>query len=247
MRWEILTNNTTMLDLTKKLQTRDGQPIEIKFTDGRGEYPILGYVGDSKTPDSWTIDGKYMADSFTPSDLDLINAPEWHLPDPPEGYEWHRNDWTEEMLPEGWRPLLLGESVEVGDDVWLNKEYGWNTSANGSSIGRNPLHPFARTRRPLPPPKPKLREVQLCADDVLPGSVIRPVGWSGNQYVNFEAVVKNGIRMIASEWGEPIATYGYIPWQELEARWQINRSISLTGKWDAAAWEKCSKMEEVPA
>lgn len=157
-----------------------------------------------------------------------IRLKQWHLPDLPEGYEWHRNDWTEEMLSDGWRPLLLGESVEVGDDVWLNKEYGWNTSANGSSIGRNPLHPFARTRRPLPPPKPKLREVQLCADDVKAGDEFL-VG----RYRHTWSSIKDGY-----------VTYGSGGIYSFEEMMQMGHKIRSVGETE---WCKCSKMEEVPS
>lgn len=50
----------------------------------------------------------------------------WTLPPPPEGQQWHRTDWTEEMLPKGYRPLLLEEKDEIGDDhkrEWVEPEW----------------------------------------------------------------------------------------------------------------------------
>lgn len=74
----------------------------------------------------------------------------WSLPQPPAGHKWHRDDWTQDMLPEGWRPLVESERLEKGDEIWLKKEYGWHTSNSGSSEKRHNLHPLSRTRRPLP-------------------------------------------------------------------------------------------------
>ena len=75
-------------------------------------------------------------------------AQPWTLPAPPPGREWHRQDFTEEMLPDGWRPLLLGETgdYEISDDgvVWRKGEY--------PSIPCGPHQcTYYRTRRPLPP------------------------------------------------------------------------------------------------
>jgi hypothetical protein len=81
--------------------------------------------------------------------LSKLTTP-WTLPAPPPGRKWHREDWTQDMLPEGWRPLLELEKVEIGDEVWLNKEYKWHVSKNGSDMARNRHHPYSRTRRPLP-------------------------------------------------------------------------------------------------
>jgi hypothetical protein len=48
-----------MIDITKKYQTRDGDPVEFITDKGRGEYPIIGYIGDNDTVDVWTQDGKF--------------------------------------------------------------------------------------------------------------------------------------------------------------------------------------------
>ena len=77
--------------------------------------------------------------------------PEWKLPDPPEGAAWHRTDWTQDMLPEGWRPLLAVEHTTKGDDVSCDGKHWtrhiglhWKLSA-----GDEPNW-FQRTTRPLP-------------------------------------------------------------------------------------------------
>jgi hypothetical protein len=75
-------------------------------------------------------------------------APEWSLPAPPEGRQWHRTDWTREMLPEGYRPLMEGEAEHAGDELALDGE-GW-VSIDICGPFRCPAH-SVRTRRPLPP------------------------------------------------------------------------------------------------
>ena len=59
----------------------------------------------------------------------LPEEPEWTLGNSvngftlSEGQQWHRLDWTREMLPEGWRPHIDGEAIEEGDE-WLSHA-GW--------------------------------------------------------------------------------------------------------------------------
>ncbi len=81
-----------------------------------------------------------------------IRLKPWSLPPPPEGMQWHRDDWTEGMIEGGWRPHLLGE-VDNGDEecfscgVWVKAYYGSSapTTANDS---------HRRTKAPLPQPDP---------------------------------------------------------------------------------------------
>jgi hypothetical protein len=67
------------------------------------------------------------------------------------GSEPHRWDWTEDMLPEGWRPLLKGEVYKNGDEY---KHYSeWRVETNVSSYQTTDYcHYHTRTRRPLPTP-----------------------------------------------------------------------------------------------
>ena len=72
-----------------------------------------------------------------------------------DGEEWHRQDFTEEMLPDGWRPLLLGEPWAIGDQI--KESHRWRTAGESESDLLN-VATFAktsncRTRRPLPPTK----------------------------------------------------------------------------------------------
>ena len=78
--------------------------------------------------------------------------------------------------------------------------------------------------------KPK---VPLGRDDVPPGSVIKTMEVIQAQIlrINKEAVFILGSR------GTPYE----VTFEELQDGWQINRSIPMTGKWDANAWEACEK------
>ena len=62
------------LDLTKPVQTRDGQPVEIITTKGRyPEFPIVGYIGSSEYIELWALDG---SNRNVRGRADLVNVPE---------------------------------------------------------------------------------------------------------------------------------------------------------------------------
>ena len=87
----------------------------------------------------------------------------WSLPPPPEGRQWHKaEDWTEEMLPPGYRPVVVGEAVEneTSEDgkVW-NEDPCWDMPV--LSQCKN----LYRTTAPLPEPK----RVPLEPDDIKAG------------------------------------------------------------------------------
>ena len=87
----------------------------------------------------------------------------WTLPPPPEGQEWHRTDWTEDMLPEGWRPLLNDEAYLAGDEYFSEQTMDWRveTYSGCRPVRQGSTH--ARTRRPLPAPTVT---VHLDASDI---------------------------------------------------------------------------------
>jgi len=64
------------------------------------------------------------------------------------GEQWHRSDFTMEMLPEGYRPLLMGER-EMDEDEWrsLLSQKWKKTPDPGIIVGTTFL---LRTTRPLP-------------------------------------------------------------------------------------------------
>lgn len=80
-------------------------------------------------------------------------AEKWTLPAPPEGQQWHRTDWTQDMLEGGWRPLLKGEKMQSETDAYSKHGTSWNTvyglscySVDEYFTDRNPG--FVRTKRP---------------------------------------------------------------------------------------------------
>lgn len=68
-------NAMTKLDLSKDVQTKDGRPVTILTTKGRGNYPILGYVGDNTTLVLWQQDGRCGNAAAVGDHADLVNAP----------------------------------------------------------------------------------------------------------------------------------------------------------------------------
>lgn len=65
---------STVIDFTKPVQTKDGESVEIITTNGRGMYPVLGFIGDNDAPKSFTVDGVYYTgENFS---YDLENVPE---------------------------------------------------------------------------------------------------------------------------------------------------------------------------
>lgn len=63
----------TELDLNKPVHSLTGTPFTLLSASGRGEFSIIGYLGDDPTIRTWRPDGCY---THTPSDIDLLNVPE---------------------------------------------------------------------------------------------------------------------------------------------------------------------------
>jgi hypothetical protein len=130
-------------DHTKPFKTRGGQVVELVTDKGRGELKFVGYIADDKDISTWYADGGYLLSRA--SEYDLVNVKPLKLPDPPEGMQWHRDDWTEEMLPGIKRPLLLGETGTY--EILLNGVWKEGTALD---IPTPCDAPFMRTDRPLP-------------------------------------------------------------------------------------------------
>jgi hypothetical protein len=82
------------------------------------------------------------------------------------GEAWHRTDFTPDMLPEGWRPLLLGEYIVQGDAFY------WQTCWRFVKEDFMPAqtgHCLNRTRRPLPPPPPTFEHDGKVWNSHVPG------------------------------------------------------------------------------
>ena len=64
-----------------------------------------------------------------------------------EGESWHRPDFTPDMLPPGWRPLLTGENTRDVDQFRMSGSW---VAADNNQGPRNAGLPRNRTQRPLP-------------------------------------------------------------------------------------------------
>jgi hypothetical protein len=124
--------------------------------------PVIWVTGDERTPatvvhvlpDQSCEIRLESSTSVRVKEHCLEPAP-WKLPEPPEGHQWHRTDgWTQEMLPEGRRPMLHGE---IGPCEMLQRDGTWKpVKAYQEAEPCVPQHPHTRTRRPLPtPPVPQ--------------------------------------------------------------------------------------------
>ena len=63
------------LDLDKPVRTRSGLKVEFLTISGRGDFPLVGYVGEGDGVDTWRIDGSYWS-SGDGDEFDLVNVPE---------------------------------------------------------------------------------------------------------------------------------------------------------------------------
>jgi len=76
--------------------------------------------------------------------------PPFQLPTPPPGMEWHRTSgWTAEDLPQGWRPLVLNESIiKRTDEVKIIDKFELSDGSIPFAAGNWNINHY-RTRRPL--------------------------------------------------------------------------------------------------
>lgn len=111
----------------------DGKPIECCGVHGQ---TIWTRFGSTEIP-TWDFENiQYRP--FT-----------WKLPEPPAGKRWHRDDFQEEDLPEGFRPLMKGEVPLTGDE-WRS-DRGWlKQTPETDNTELASYHTKHRTRRPLP-------------------------------------------------------------------------------------------------
>lgn len=205
-----------------------------------------------------------------------IRLKPWSLPPPPDGMQWHRGDWTEEMLPEGYRPLLLEEEHQLLDEYSSPISFRWNVSESYGQPSR-PDHAHRRTKRPLPQPDPyaelkaahaagkviqcRINELDTWDDSspswynpphcyrIKPEQQKVPLGPSD---------VPPGTVLRKSEWlsawqsifgayDRGVSFNGALwEWNDIIDTHQINRSIPLTGKWNPEAWEPCYKLIDTP-
>lgn len=70
------------IDWSKPVETQDGRDVTILSTDGRGSFPVVGYIQLSQDLRTWSTGGGY---THQPCDIDLINVPE-----PPAPVYWSK-------------------------------------------------------------------------------------------------------------------------------------------------------------
>lgn len=63
------------LDLTKPVQTKEGQIVRIVCTDREGPYPVLGIVLETNKVVAWTLEGKGIPSSTLDTDLENSHEP----------------------------------------------------------------------------------------------------------------------------------------------------------------------------
>ena len=143
-----------------------------------------------------------------------------------DGQEWHRNDWTEDMLPEGWRPMTKGELMLKFQHEYSSNGKNWVVQA--SDVVCQPCHDsdFIRTRRPLPT---VAKLVPLGPEDVPPGSVFKRIEYANHaMWIAPIAVLTSCI-----EFHDSVKCY-QVSFAELQDRWLISRDGGKT-------WQKCQK------
>lgn len=62
-----------MIDISKPLMTRNGQSVEIITFNGRGAWPIVGYIGKQKKLSNWRKDGSFESWNNHKHPYDLMN------------------------------------------------------------------------------------------------------------------------------------------------------------------------------
>jgi len=176
----------------------------------------------------------------------------------PEGYEyWLRNRWSTdgnfvgETVPDknpevSCRVPLSTPWPEAVDpyaelkaahkegkalERWTSNVNGWLPCLSPAWLGNPDQYRIK--------PDPVL--IDLTPDDVPPGTVLRGAGEAKDYdggWCTITSCSRTGIRI----WRECDINPTETRWDTLRhAESQINRSIPLTGKWDATAWEPCHK------
>lgn len=70
-----LVEELSVVDLTKPVQTRDGHTVQLLTTEGRGKFPVIGYIGDSVRIIAWDKGGRMSTASVEEHPLDLVQTP----------------------------------------------------------------------------------------------------------------------------------------------------------------------------
>lgn len=229
-RWEIrIKPKSATFEAHGKTWTRH-RPSDPMPCDGEAEVDIL--LRDNTLGSALKAKNRWW-DTNLSSSAQIIgwryaDKPAWKLPEPPAGKQWHRNDWTEEMLPDGWRPVLLGEKATSNDELFLSGKGPFTKIGKAYPEGVLICEGFVhiRTRRPLPE-EPFM--VPLGPEDVTPGSVFEDVDGFG--WLTPIAVTKAGVSLLATD-----NSIGDYTWEDLK---EGPRSTRI--KRHGQDWQPCSK------
>jgi hypothetical protein len=77
----------------------------------------------------------------------------WSLPDPPKGHRWHRDDFIESDLPDGYRPLLeqeMDRRLHRDIQIKLHESGEWDTIRDDGVYAVPFINQWFRTKRQLP-------------------------------------------------------------------------------------------------
>lgn len=169
------------------------------------------------------------------------------LATPPDGRPLHNPDnLTADQVGAGWRFILKGEKPTPGAQIWMGED-DINGAWEKRDVEADPYYAGNTYRVPLsipwpeaPKPEPAF-QLPLGPEDVPPGTVLRGAGEAKNYDGGWCIITScscTGIRI----WRECDSNPTEITWRTIkDAKSEINRSIPLTGKWDANAWEPCHK------
>lgn len=158
-RWadgHYLTNNlATALAALKACETLPGDRATFFAYPEQHASSVPGSgAASGNQPCPWCIPG---IDNCTHSAADIAAGIEygppaapWQLPAPPAGRRWHRDDWTQDMLPDGWRPFLIDEAISKGDEILTHNGFREFVDRCAGQLPACPSSEFCRTRRPLP-------------------------------------------------------------------------------------------------
>lgn len=193
----------------------EGKVIQFRFRDTE-PFRDIGPVEECGGP-SW----KYPVKQYRIKP-DEIPWTEWH------GGECPLKDEDEEV--EEWEcKFRKSGSEQVEPFHRSNTEPSMMEWGHRGHLGDIIAYRVLKTREPKP-------KVPLGKDDVPPGSVFRTTNEvSRTHWIACVFVMDRSIELLQTG-----STFN-VPFEELQKSWQINRSIPLTGKWDATKWEACEK------
>jgi len=130
----------------------------------------------------------------------------WKLPDPPQGKEWLRpSQWTEKMLPLGYRPALIGEAID--GDFEFNTNLGKWKAVQKNTASMFYAQPncnqliLYRTKKPVPPSK---KYIPLTPVDIIPNSIFRFHKWPEGVHFSYIKIETRGIHFNGQD---PVLTW----------------------------------------